>query len=274
MPVRSRRSDEEPTFGESVTAGVDVIAASGDKLLGGPQAGLIFGRRDIMKSTAAIRWPAPFVSRLTYAALEATLLDYAAGSESAIPVIRMMNLGPDEILRRAEALAAAVSQRCLTVSIQPGHSVIGGGAAPGTKLRTHLLRIAHRTQSVSMLVKALRDSSPAFVARSRGEGSCPAGSCVPLRPSSMPSSRRHFERLSGHGQPTVIVTGRIGLRWRRRSPLPAPTLDSAAAKPARAPAEHGHRQNQQRGRIGVKAVEAPAHQQRTQRPGHAYAVNA
>jgi L-seryl-tRNA(Ser) seleniumtransferase len=97
--------------------------------------------------------------------LEATVLDYAAGAESEIPVVRMMNLSPDEILRRAEAVAAAVNQPCLTISIQKGYSVIGGGTAPGARLPTHLLRIAHHTHGVSTLVKALRDSSPALVAR-------------------------------------------------------------------------------------------------------------
>jgi L-seryl-tRNA(Ser) seleniumtransferase len=156
----------QPTFGESVNAGVDIIAASGDKLLGGPQAGLIFGRRDLMKSIRRNPLARAFrVDKLTYAALEATVLDYATGAESEIPVVRMMNLRPDEILARAEAVAAAVNQPCLTVSIQKGYSVIGGGTAPGAKLRTHLLRIAHSTQGVSTLVKALRDSSPALVAR-------------------------------------------------------------------------------------------------------------
>jgi L-seryl-tRNA(Ser) seleniumtransferase len=165
-PGRSRMSGKEPTFAESVIAGVDVIAASGDKLLGGPQAGLIFGRRDLMKSIGRNPLARAFrVDKLTYAALEATLLDYAAGAESEIPVVGMMNLRSDEILRRAEAVAAAVSQPSLTVSIQPGHSVIGGGTTPGTRLRTHLLRIAHCNQNVSTLVKALRDSSPALVAR-------------------------------------------------------------------------------------------------------------
>jgi L-seryl-tRNA(Ser) seleniumtransferase len=157
---------KQPTFPESLIAGVDVIAASGDKLLGGPQAGLIFGRRDLMKSI--VRNPlarALRVDKLTYAALEATLLDYAAGAESRIPVIEMMSLDADEILRRAQTLAAAVSGDCLILSIHKGHSLVGGGAAPGTKLRTHLIHIAHRTQSVSTLAKALRDSSPALVAR-------------------------------------------------------------------------------------------------------------
>jgi L-seryl-tRNA(Ser) seleniumtransferase len=157
---------KESVFSDSVVAGADVICASGDKLLGGPQAGLIFGRRHWIKQISSNPLARAFrVDKMTYAALEATLLDYATGSEDAIPVLHMMRLRPEDILQRAEALAATIDRECVTVSIRPGHSVIGGGTAPGSRLRTHLVQITHRTRSASALLKALRESSPALIAR-------------------------------------------------------------------------------------------------------------
>jgi L-seryl-tRNA(Ser) seleniumtransferase len=157
---------KEPVFAESVLAQADVICASGDKLLGGPQAGLIFGRQNFIKQISRNPLARAFrVDKLTYAALEATLIDYAAGSEDAIPALRMMRLRPEDILRRAEAMAATISRERLSISIGPGHSVIGGGTAPGSKLRTHLIQLAHRTQSAAALMKRFRESSPALIAR-------------------------------------------------------------------------------------------------------------
>src|SRR5579863_10362316 len=97
----------EPGVLDSLRSGVDIITYSGDKLLGGPQAGLISGRADLV---ARLRTNSLFralrVDKLTYAALEATLLAYVKRDHEAIPALRMMHLTPDEIGRRAEALAA------------------------------------------------------------------------------------------------------------------------------------------------------------------------
>ena len=156
----------EPTFIDSVAAGVDVITASGDKLLGGPQAGLIFGRRDLMKQISGSPLARAFrVDKLTYAALEGTLVDYALGTEAAIPVFSMLSLQPDAILLRAEALAATVDKSHFKVSIRTGHSVVGGGTSPGAKLPTHIVSLTHRTHSAATLMTALREASPAVIAR-------------------------------------------------------------------------------------------------------------
>ncbi len=99
----------EPSVLDSLRAGVDVVTYSGDKLLGGPQAGLISGRSDLvarMRANSLFR--ALRVDKLTYAALEATLLAYVKRDHDAIPTLRMMRLTKEEIGQRADALAAQI----------------------------------------------------------------------------------------------------------------------------------------------------------------------
>src|SRR5205807_9398425 len=99
---------DEPTVTATVAAGVDVCCFSGDKLLGGPQAGIIVGRQalvDRIRRHPLMR--ALRVDKLTYAALEATLAEYTAGRAAAtIPVRRMLTATADEIRARADAVAA------------------------------------------------------------------------------------------------------------------------------------------------------------------------
>ena len=97
---------------DRLRAGVDVVTYSGDKLLGGPQAGLISGRADLvarMRSNSLFR--ALRVDKLTYAALEATLLAYVKRDHDAIPVLQMMRLTKEEIGKRAESLASQRRRR-------------------------------------------------------------------------------------------------------------------------------------------------------------------
>ena len=92
---------------DSLHAGADVVSYSGDKLLGGPQAGILSGRSDLiarMRANSLFR--ALRVDKLTYAALEATLLAYVKHDHDAIPALRMMHMSKDEIGRRTEAVAA------------------------------------------------------------------------------------------------------------------------------------------------------------------------
>ena len=133
----------EPSVAESLRAGVDVVTYSGDKLLGGPQAGILSGRGELiarMRANSLFR--ALRVDKLTYAALEATLLVYVRREHDAIPVLRMMRLAKQEIGRRAEAVAAKIQRPGLTVKLIDGESVIGGGAAPSATLPTRLLAVA------------------------------------------------------------------------------------------------------------------------------------
>ena len=156
----------EPGVLDSLRAGVDVVTYSGDKLLGGPQAGLISGRAELvarMRSNSLFR--ALRVDKLTYAALEATLLAYVRRDHDAIPVLKMMRLSKDEIGRRAEALAQKVHSAKMKIEVIDGESVIGGGAAPSAVLPTRLLAVSCEGLSADELAARLRASDPPIIAR-------------------------------------------------------------------------------------------------------------
>ncbi len=163
--LRSIGVSGEPGVLDSLRAGVDVVSYSGDKLLGGPQAGILSGRGDLiarMRSNSLFR--ALRVDKLTYAALEATLLAYVKHDQDAVPALRMMHLSKDEIGRRAEAVAALRSSG-LTVEIIDGESVIGGGAAPSAVLPTRLLAVTREGLSADELSARLRAGNLPIIAR-------------------------------------------------------------------------------------------------------------
>ena len=158
----------EPAVRDAVAAGVDICCFSGDKLLGGPQAGIIVGREEIVERVR--RHPlmrALRVDKLTYAALEATLAEYAAGRASAtIPVQRMLTMGADEIRVRAEALAARLNAiDGWRAELRAGASAVGGGSAPGVELATWLVAIEKRGLTPDALEERLRRLTPPVVAR-------------------------------------------------------------------------------------------------------------
>jgi L-seryl-tRNA(Ser) seleniumtransferase len=156
----------EPTVIDSLRAGVDVVSYSGDKLLGGPQAGLLSGRRELiagMRSNSLFR--ALRVDKLTYAALEATLLAYVKRDHDAIPTLRMMRLTQQEIGKRAERVAVKVASPKLQVEIVDGESVIGGGAAPSSILPTRLIALSCAGVSADELSARLRAANPPVIAR-------------------------------------------------------------------------------------------------------------
>jgi L-seryl-tRNA(Ser) seleniumtransferase len=156
----------EPSVLDSLRAGVDIVTYSGDKLLGGPQAGLISGRADLvarMRSNSLFR--ALRVDKLTYAALEATLLAYVKRDHDAIPTLRMMRLTKEEVGTRAESLAAQVRSSKLNIEVIDGESVIGGGAAPSSVLPTRLLAVTCDGLSADELATRLRASDPPIIAR-------------------------------------------------------------------------------------------------------------
>ena len=164
--LRSVGITGEPGVLDSLRTGVDVVTYSGDKLLGGPQAGLISGRADLvarMRSNSLFR--ALRVDKLTYAALEATLLAYVKRDHDAVPVLRMMRLSKDELASRAEALVAKVNAPKLKLDLLDGESVIGGGAAPSAVLPTRLITLTHATLSADELCARMRVSEPAVIAR-------------------------------------------------------------------------------------------------------------
>ena len=157
---------DEPVVRTSLDAGADVVMFSGDKLLGGPQAGIIAGKEAAL--TPVRRHPlmrALRVDKMTYAALEGTLEAYASGRAVAdVPVARMISMTADEIDRRARAVAGALP-RALQVAIVDGYSTIGGGSAPGSTLATRLIAITDPTASSDALAASLRAQSPPVIAR-------------------------------------------------------------------------------------------------------------
>jgi L-seryl-tRNA(Ser) seleniumtransferase len=156
----------EPTVLDSLQAGVDVVGYSGDKLLGGPQAGVLSGRGDLvarMRANSLFR--ALRVDKLTYAALEATLVAYVKHDHDAIPALRMMHLSKDQIGQRTEAVAAKTRSSVLTVEIIEGESVIGGGAAPSAVLPTRLLAVTRKDLSADEISARLRASELRVIAR-------------------------------------------------------------------------------------------------------------
>jgi len=151
---------------DSLHAGVDIVLYSGDKLLGGPQAGIISGRSDLvarMRSNSLFR--ALRVDKLTYAALEATLLAYVKQDYESIPAVRMMQLSKEEIGLRAESLAAKLSSIGLEIAVIDGESVIGGGAAPSSALPTKLLAVSCHGLSANELAARLRATETPVIVR-------------------------------------------------------------------------------------------------------------
>jgi L-seryl-tRNA(Ser) seleniumtransferase len=151
---------------DGLHAGVDVVTYSGDKLLGGPQAGLISGRADLvarMRSNSLFR--ALRVDKLAYAALEATLLAHVRRDHDAIPTLTMMRLTKEAVGVRAEALAAKARSSKLMIEVIDGESVIGGGAAPSAALPTRLLALNCAGLSADEFAARLRGCDPPIIAR-------------------------------------------------------------------------------------------------------------
>jgi L-seryl-tRNA(Ser) seleniumtransferase len=163
LPIAQR----EPLAAESVRAGADVVCFSGDKLLGGPQAGILIGRRELVDRIR--RHPlmrALRVDKLTYAALEATLLEYLAGrAAETIPVVRMLTMDIGEIEARARALADACRATGWQADVIDGFSAVGGGSAPGVELPTKLVALSRAGESSDRIDARLRSASPPVVAR-------------------------------------------------------------------------------------------------------------
>jgi L-seryl-tRNA(Ser) seleniumtransferase len=158
--------DGEPGVLASLHAGVDVVSYSGDKLLGGPQAGLLSGRNDLvarMRDNSLFR--ALRVDKLTYAALEATLLAYVRQDYEAVPAWRMMHLSTAEIGRRAQGVAEQARSSRLAFEIVDGESVIGGGAAPSAVLSTRVLAVRCKDLTADEISARLRSADPPIVAR-------------------------------------------------------------------------------------------------------------
>ncbi|MGC8837969.1 MAG: L-seryl-tRNA(Sec) selenium transferase [Anaerolineae bacterium] len=169
LPTEAYGLAHEPTVQESVAAGAALVSFSGDKLLGGPQAGIIVGRRDLVERlrrfplTRALR-----VDKTTLAGLQATLLHYLRGEAvEKVPVWRMIAASPQSLRRRARAWARRLAAEGLPTQVVPGESAVGGGSLPGQTLPTFLVALA--APSPDSLARRLRLGTPPVVARIEGD---------------------------------------------------------------------------------------------------------
>jgi L-seryl-tRNA(Ser) seleniumtransferase len=161
---------DEPVPSASVRDGIDVVMFSGDKLLGGPQAGIIAGRRSLLATIR--RHPlmrALRVDKMTYAALEATLDAHLSGHTDRVPAMRMMLLPLEEIALRARSMADVLKTGGVTIALVDGASTIGGGSAPGVTLPTQLIEIRHQARSADEIATRLRTLDPPVIARIQDE---------------------------------------------------------------------------------------------------------
>lgn len=157
----SEHGVSEPTVRQSVEAGVPLVMFSGDKLLGGPQAGIIAGKKELVARVR--RYPlfrALRVDKLTIAALEATLGAYLRAAWDEIPAIRMIRATPQELKRRAENFIRELRPELpldeVEIEIADGTSLAGGGSTPAQSLPTKIIRIASARYSATKLEQRLR----------------------------------------------------------------------------------------------------------------------
>jgi L-seryl-tRNA(Ser) seleniumtransferase len=159
----------EETALEILAAGAHVVAMSGDKLLGGPQAGLLAGRRGpvtAMRKNPLYR--ALRVDKMTLAALDAVLLEHESGrAASTIPVLAMLTVPAERLRERARAFVAGLEREGLGFSAQvvEGSSAVGGGAAPTLELPTWIVAVSHAAVRPTALAARLRTGDPPVVAR-------------------------------------------------------------------------------------------------------------
>ncbi len=161
----------EPLARESFKAGAGIITFSGDKLLGGPQAGVIAGKKDLIERVRrnplfrALR-----VDKLTIAALEATLLAYRRGALDEIPALRMIRIPAAEIELRGRAFVERLRSslpKDAAAEIIKGNSVIGGGSTPDQSLPTFVIAVSCGHQTAAEIEARLREprSGPPIIAR-------------------------------------------------------------------------------------------------------------
>ena len=154
----------EPTVRDSVEAGFSLVLCSGDKLLGGPQAGIIAGKQEFVgKVRRHPLFRALRVDKLTIAALEVTLRAYLRAAWNELPSQRMIRVTPEEILARTkafvEALRGRVSEHEAQCDIADGTSLVGGGSTPAQSLPTKVVRIRSKRYSAAHLEARLRASA-------------------------------------------------------------------------------------------------------------------
>ena len=157
-----QRMPAEPDASSAIAAGADLVCFSGDKLLGGPQAGILAGRAPLIE--ACRRNPiarAVRADKMTLAAMESTAIAHARGGTDELPAVAAIAMDPDELRIRAGRVVALLPAGA--AAIEPGESVSGGGSLPGYALPTALIAIAHPRPDD--LAAALRRADPPVIVR-------------------------------------------------------------------------------------------------------------
>jgi len=156
----------EPRIQDSLRAGTDVLACSGDKLLGGPQAGLLLGRSELVDKV--MKHPlarAVRIDKLTLAALTATLDLYLTQSVGELPIWNMLGASADAMAARAMTWQRRLVERGIEVEVVPAESTVGGGSLPGERLPTSAVAITPRSGHAADLLRRLREHEPPVIGR-------------------------------------------------------------------------------------------------------------
>ena len=156
----------QPTLPDSIERGVDLVAASGDKLLGGPQCGLLIGKNDLIARIRKNPLLRAFrVDKMTYAVLEATLFEYLTGAIESIPLMRVLGTPVEEIEGRCCAIVRGLQSKRIHADVMRVESVVGGGTAPDAKVPSCAVVLIHTELSAAELLKALRESDLHIIGR-------------------------------------------------------------------------------------------------------------
>ncbi|MFS0823502.1 L-seryl-tRNA(Sec) selenium transferase [Bacillus sp. 1P02SD] len=159
---------DEPVISEILQQGVDLVSFSGDKLLGGPQAGIIVGKKELINQLKKHQLARVLrVDKMTYAALEATLFSYLKGRFSDVPTIRDIIVPKEEIMDRCQFFNRLLLEKTDQFSIQlkEDGSPIGGGTMPGVEVPTHVVCLTHSEKSAEDVAKQLRQHSTPIIVR-------------------------------------------------------------------------------------------------------------
>lgn len=162
--------NDEPVVSESIQHGADVVLFSGDKLVGGPQCGIIVGKKKYIEQI--VRNPlmrAMRVGKMTLAALKATLMEYRKEDVSAsqIPLLRMLTLSNDNLKLRADKIVEQIAHLngYASVEVEPCQAMLGGGSVPAQQIESWRISLQPKEDSVDAMAERLRQGEPAVIGR-------------------------------------------------------------------------------------------------------------
>ncbi len=157
------------TLAHCIAHGCDLVTVSGDKLLGGPQCGILAGKKDLVERIRKNPLFRTFrVDKLVYAALEATLAAYFSRQTEQIPILRMLDTPPEQIKQRCERVVEGINSRFSAIVVAT-ESVIGGGTAPNAKLPSYAASLRCPGTDAPALLSALRRLDPPIIGRIQDE---------------------------------------------------------------------------------------------------------